>query len=247
MRAIRDELPQSAFVFRTDVKSYYESIDHFVLLEQLAEYIDDRAVRNLLWQSMRRTVESGGLFRDVERGIARGSALSPLLGAFFLDALDQTMETLGVFYIRYMDDILVLAPTRWKLRKAIALVNAQLDGLGLAKHPDKTFVGRIEKGFDFLGYHFGRERLAVAEKTIANFVERVTRLHEQNRSHPDGALRLGQYVRRWMGWAAGGLAPRPNRSPVAEAVPRLGSTSRAAPRVTPNAPADSIRYQRCAE
>ena len=26
---------------------------------------------------------------------------------------------------------------------------------GVEKHPDKTFIGRIEKGFDFPGYHFG--------------------------------------------------------------------------------------------
>ncbi len=26
---------------------------------------------------------------------------------------------------------------------------------GVEKHPDKTFIGRIEKSFDFLGYHFG--------------------------------------------------------------------------------------------
>ncbi len=32
----------------------------------------------------------------------------------------------------------------------------------MAKHPDKTFIGRIEKGFDFLGYHFGPDGLSVA-------------------------------------------------------------------------------------
>ncbi len=30
---------------------------------------------------------------------------------------------------------------------------------------DKTFIGRIEKGFDFLGYHFGPDGLCVAKKT----------------------------------------------------------------------------------
>ncbi len=28
-------------------------------------------------------------------------------------------------------------------------------------HPDKTFIGRVEKGFDFLGYHFGPDGLSV--------------------------------------------------------------------------------------
>ena len=55
-----------------------------------------------------------------------------------------------------MDDILVLAPTRWKLRRAFGVVSDTLDALGLEKHPDKTFIGRIERGFDFLGYSFSR-------------------------------------------------------------------------------------------
>ena len=46
---------------------------------------------------------------------------------------------------------LVLAPTRWRLRKAVKAVNEVLGSLGLLKHPDKTFVGRTERGFDFLG------------------------------------------------------------------------------------------------
>jgi hypothetical protein len=43
--------------------------------------------------------------------------------------------------------------------------------LSLEKHPDKTFFGRIERGFDFLGYHFSPTGLKVAAKTIANFIE----------------------------------------------------------------------------
>jgi RNA-directed DNA polymerase len=52
-----------------------------------------------------------------------------------------------------MDDICVPAPTRWKLRKAVKVVNQVLVSLRVQKHPDKTFIGRIAKGFDWLGYH----------------------------------------------------------------------------------------------
>ncbi len=50
-----------------------------------------------------------------------------------------------------------------------------LGALRLEKHPDKTFIGRIEKGFDFLGYHFSRSGLSVAKATH-NFVEGLVRL-----------------------------------------------------------------------
>ncbi len=34
------------------------------------------------------------------------------MGAFFLKRLDERMETVGLFYVRFMDDVLVLAPAR---------------------------------------------------------------------------------------------------------------------------------------
>ena len=74
-----------------------------------------------------------------------------------------------------------------------------------AKHPDKTFIGRIEKGFDFLGYHFGPAGLSVAAKTIERFVERAIRLYEQEPGEACASTRLGLYVRRWVEWVQGGL------------------------------------------
>ena len=50
---------------------------------------------------------------------------------------------------------MVLTPTRWKLRRAVALLNGIFTTLGLEKDPHKTFIGRVEKGFDFLGYRLG--------------------------------------------------------------------------------------------
>jgi RNA-directed DNA polymerase len=135
-----------------------------------------------------------------------GCPLSPLIGAFFLDQLDHQMTATGLFYVRFMDDILVLAPTRWKLRRAIGLVNRILGALRLEKHPGKTFIGRIERGFDFLGYHFTAGRLTLAVSTVANFLDRASRLYEQEREKPNRSSRLGVYVRRWVGWAKGGLS-----------------------------------------
>lgn len=128
------------------------------------------------------------------------------MGALFLQTLDERMEQLGLFYSRYMDDIVVLAPSCWKLRRAVRVVNQTLNGLRLEKHPEKTFIGRIEKGFDFLGYHLRPGRLGVAQKTVERFVERARRLYEQE---PGGGLassRLGRYVQRWFRWARAGFS-----------------------------------------
>jgi RNA-directed DNA polymerase len=153
-------------------------------------------------------VASGGWFWDCERGVSLGCPLSPLIGAFFLDELDRQMTATGLFYIRFMDDILVLAPTGWKLRRAVRLVNEILGSLRLEKHPDKTFIGRIERGFDFLGYHFTADSLTLAGGTLANFLDRATRLYEQERQRPKSPSPLGAYVKRWWAWVSGGLAER---------------------------------------
>jgi RNA-directed DNA polymerase len=136
-----------------------------------------------VWQFLNRYVEWGGSHQDIKRIIPREASLSPLLGAFYLLDLDRRMEGLDVKYFRYMDDILILAPTRWKLKKAIRVLNETFSELKLEKHTDKTSMGRIEKGFDFLGYHFSPKGLSVAQKTIDNFVEKALRLYEQEPPH----------------------------------------------------------------
>ena len=98
VRQVRAALAINRFVLRTDVKSYYASIDHLLLMDRLALYIRDRAILNLLGQYLRRTAESGGWFWDCECGISLGCPLSPLIGAFFLDRLDRRMNAAGLFY-----------------------------------------------------------------------------------------------------------------------------------------------------
>jgi len=206
VRQVSEYLPANRYVLRTDVKSYYASIDHLLLLDLLAVHIRDRRVLNLLGQYLRRTSERGGSFWDHEKGISLGCPLSPLIGAFFLNALDQAAAKLGMFYIRFMDDILILAPSRWQLRRAVRLVNQTLGMLNLEKHPDKTFIGKIERGFDFLGYHFSLAGLRVAKKTIDNFIEKASRLYEQRRRTVVSAVSpLEMYVRRWVRWAMCGV------------------------------------------
>jgi hypothetical protein len=68
---------------------------------------------------------------------------------------------------------------------------------------DKTFIERIEKGFDFLGYYFSPEGLSMGEKTIEKFLVRAVRLYEQEWEEPCGSPLLGLYVRRWMMWVRG--------------------------------------------
>jgi len=123
------------------------------------------------------------------------------MGALYLKRLDERMETTGLPYARFMDDWVILAPSRWKLRAAIRLVNETLAELKLQQHPDKTFIGRVSQGFDFLGYLFTPTGLEVAPQALERYVERVSRLYERG----EDLVRIGAYVRRWLQSAKSGL------------------------------------------
>ncbi len=209
VREVAANLADHEFVFRTDVKGYYASINHDILMEIVGRYVQDEAVLALLWGYLRRYVSDGGKFIDITQGISLGCPLSPLMGALFLKPLDDRMAPLlggaggglGCFYARFMDDWVVLAPTRWKLRKAIKAVNEVMAELRVEKHPDKTFIGRIARGFDFLGYWFSPDGLSVARKTVERMVEKVFRLYEQGADE----LRIETYLKHWWQWVRCGV------------------------------------------
>ncbi len=130
----------------------------------------------------------------------------------------------------------MLASTRWLLRKAVKAVNEVLGSLRMEKHPDKTFIGRIEKGFDFLGTHFSPAGLTVAKTTFVRFVARATRLYEQEPGEALASTRLGLYARRWVRWAGAGLGAargnNPNTPPLLSPVRQFWGRDRLNNRVT---------------
>ncbi|XCN73192.1 MAG: hypothetical protein Q3M24_00055 [Candidatus Electrothrix aestuarii] len=111
------------------------------------------------------------------------------------------MKKTDLFYIRFMDDWVVIAPTRWKLRKAVAKVNRVLASLLLEKHPDKTFIGKAMRGFTFLGYFLTPLAISVAQSAVDNMKQRIARLYEQGAGMTD----IGRYVVRWLRWGRSGL------------------------------------------
>ena len=95
-----------------------------------------------------------------------------------------------------MDEWIVLSPNRWKLKNAIQIVNQTLNELKFEKHLDKTFIGQIAKGFDFLGYNFEPKGLSIAPKTLLNFLDRKTQLYEQDADYSS----IGYYVKNCWRW-----------------------------------------------
>tara|TARA_R110001606_G_scaffold10898_4_gene47075 strand:- start:8250 stop:8486 length:237 start_codon:yes stop_codon:yes gene_type:complete len=62
---------------------------------------------------------------------------------------DDIFERSGLLYVRFTDDFLIMARLRSSIRRAMGWLTHELNNLKLEKHPDKAFIGRIERGFDF--------------------------------------------------------------------------------------------------
>ncbi|EOU2520617.1 MULTISPECIES: EAL domain-containing protein [Gammaproteobacteria] len=91
VRQVYDALGQYAFVCKTDVKGYYESIDQALLLQQLSPFLPDKQVWRLIYHYVHRVVERGGNFSDINQGICRGCPLSPVIAA--LHVIAEGVET----------------------------------------------------------------------------------------------------------------------------------------------------------
>lgn len=189
------------YVLKSDVADYYQSMDHATVLNQLRTVIQDKRVLAFIAQYLNRVEVYGGVYALIEKGIPKGFSLSPLVGAVMLKSLDDVIPP-HAFYVRYMDDWVILVKTRGQLRRLVKKMHQVMHNLKFKLALDKTYIGKIENGFDFLGYRFGGQGLSgLAQKTWDNFKTRMRKLYEQGAP----SQRLCDYTKHWYQWAIGGL------------------------------------------
>lgn len=198
-------------VWRTDIRGYYRHINKQQLYRHICRYITPPALRSLILQYIYYSVEDGGEFYTPTSGICRGCSLSPLLGGSFLWFIDQALSgTKDMFYVRYMDDFLVLSERRLAIRKARRQLLGYLDDFGFECHPEKTQVGRTRKGFDWLGVWFtDTGPTGIGPRAQEHYAQRRRELAQRCYYHrltpTDTAARLHAYDIRWQRWADGQL------------------------------------------
>ena len=187
VRLLHRKLAQFPYSARVDVASYYGSVDHNILIKQLLDFNLPKPIMDIIkdYISIPDSEQNG-------KGIVAGGALSTLLGAVYLFPLDSAMNHLyikgHIFYLRYQDDIVILAKTRWKLRQAMKLLFESLDMLQLKIHKkEKFFLGKASRGFSFLGYFFKPNRKPrPSRESLNRFVRNVKQLLEQIQSVKNG-------------------------------------------------------------
>lgn len=209
--------PHYRWVCRTDIRGYYRNIRKETLMQQVSQHVISPVLQDLVHQYLHYTVEDGGTFHTLEKGISRGCPLSPLMGALHLYDMDAHFSRQqGIHYARYMDDVIILATSRWSLRKQTRQLMQWFSEYGFEAHPDKTFIGRTEKGFDWMGAWLTHEGVTdIAPRAKANHREKVRRLYERlarvpfwkrKRAQRQVHARVSAYRLRWNIWAMGVLS-----------------------------------------
>ena len=199
----RERCWRNDWVIDLDVRAFFDSVDHSLMLKAVARHTDAKwvllSVARWLKAPMR---QPDGTLAARDRGTPQGSAVSPVLANLYLHyAFDMWLarEYPGVTFERYCDDAVIHCTSQAQAVKVRDALAARLADVGLELHPAKTRVVYCKDAdrrgdhevtsFTFLGYTF-RPRLAKNKwgKHFVNFLPAVSK---------DAVKAMGREMRSW--------------------------------------------------
>jgi RNA-directed DNA polymerase len=152
-------------VIDLDLRSYFDTVRHHIVLEKVAQRVKDDDAMHLLKMILR---ASG------KQGVPQGGVISPLLSNLYLNEMDRMLERVkevtrygrwtAVEYARFADDLVVLVDShprhRW-LRAAVEKrLREEFARLQVEVNEEKSRRVDLARGesFGFLGFEFRRVR-----------------------------------------------------------------------------------------
>jgi RNA-directed DNA polymerase len=87
-----------------DLEKFFDTVNHDVLMVQVARKVKDNGLLKLLGRFLRAGVVVDGRLQPTRIGVPQGSPVSPILSNILLDVLDKELERRGHKFIRYADD-----------------------------------------------------------------------------------------------------------------------------------------------
>lgn len=137
------------YAIKGDIHHYFQSVDHAILKQEIRRYISDKALLKIL----DRIIDHNGIFLPGV-GIPVGNLTSQLFANVYLNKLDQFVkhELKVKYYVRYMDDFIILSEDPAELRRLLAEIENFLKReLKLELNP-KTTILAAKNGINFVGY-----------------------------------------------------------------------------------------------
>lgn len=152
------------FVIDLDIKSFFDTIDHNMLIKAVEHFCKDKWV--ILY--IQRWLKSGIVQENGERinrlsGTPQGGVISPLLANIFMHVcFDKWMEKHHPEkpFERYADDVVVHCKTEKQAKYVLRQMSERFHNCKLALHPEKTKIVNLRgvsekkycKRFDYLGF-----------------------------------------------------------------------------------------------
>src|SRR5271169_635561 len=156
------------WVLDLDIRAFFDSVSHDLLLKAVAHHTDERWVLLYIERWLKAPMQMpDGTLVPREKGTPQGSPISPLLANLFMHyAFDRWMdrEYPGCPFERYADDAVIHCDSEAQARSLLAALAERLGSVGLELHPVKTRIVYCQDttrrkeaehtSFDFLGYSF---------------------------------------------------------------------------------------------
>lgn len=204
-------------VVEADITKFFDTVDHDKLLGLVGERVIDRKILAMVAAVLRAGICVGDELLSSETGTPQGGVISPLLANVYLNRLDRNWQThhrqLGRL-VRYADDLVIMCRWRSHAQRAMAILEAEMEELGLRLHPDKTLIVDLSggQGLDFLGFHHRwakapRRKLWFlarwpSTRAMARARQRVRELTARSLTTLSTEVVIGRLNRFLAGWAA---------------------------------------------
>ncbi len=184
-RKVSGNYTRSCWVLKCDIKKFFSSIDHSMLIALFNKKIKDEDIIWLLKQAVESfpPKQPDRLFSACSGGpgMPLGNLTSQIFANIYLNELDQFIKhKLKIkYYLRYADDFLLLSPDKNYLYQYIDTLKIYLKNyLKLQLHPEKVFIRKLEWGIDFLGYivlpHYTLPRTKTRRRMFKKLKEKIS-------------------------------------------------------------------------
>jgi len=164
-----DAASSSDCFLRMDVKNFYPSVVHSILLDQLKiKGAESRLVSLVASAISNPTGFDQGNVSTV--GVPQGLSISNILSMIYLEDFDAYFVKKYNFF-RYVDDVLVIAKDAEVHKVHDEISNYMRSKLYLDTHKldpektDKTSISSVDEGTEYLGYHITRQALRIRERS----------------------------------------------------------------------------------